>query len=160
MLEKLPSEIRLIISRNYTEALWDFTRMLELINEKLKDREQCILSDHLEKGEANDHFTEYAGSASLSAGTDRKLKGKYQFSRKYIFCKGDQWSDKCNITDPQAREECLKNNKFCFQCFTKDHTSRNCKKEKTGFYCQGSYNSVIMPKMKQGKCKSKHSNRD
>ena len=74
ILEKVPSEIRLIIGRNCTYALWNFTRMLQLINDELKARELCILSDHLEQGETNDHFTEYTGSVLLFAGADKNLK--------------------------------------------------------------------------------------
>ena len=58
ILKKLPSEIRLIVSRNCTNVLWDLTRMLKLINEKVKARELLLLSDHLEVGESIDHFTE------------------------------------------------------------------------------------------------------
>ena len=62
--------------------------MSELINDESKARESCILADHLEEGETNDHFTEYTGSALSSAGADRNLNVEYQFSRKCIFCKG------------------------------------------------------------------------
>lgn len=89
------------------------------------------MSDHLEEGETNDHVTEYTDSALFSVEGDRDPKGKYQFSRKCIFCKGHHWSDKCSIiNDPHTRKKYLKKNKLCFRCFKKDHTSRNCKKEK------------------------------
>ena len=92
--------------------------MLELINDELKPSELCVLSDHVEEGATNDYFTKQTGSALLSTGVDRNLKGKQQFSRKCIFCKGGHWSDKCNIiTDPQARKEYLKNNKIMFLIF-------------------------------------------
>ena len=123
ILEKLLSEIRLIISRNCTNALCDFARMLELINNELKAREPCILSDHLEEGETNDNFAEYTSFALLSTGDDRNLKSKYQFSRKCIFCKEDHWSDRCNIiTYLQARKEYVKNSKLCFRCFKRLET--------------------------------------
>lgn len=59
--------------------------MLELINDELKPSELCVLSDHVEEGATNDYFTKQTGSALLSTGVDRNLKGKIPvFKKMYI----------------------------------------------------------------------------
>ena len=41
LLQKLPSDIKLIVNRNIKET-WDLTKILELLNQELGAREACI----------------------------------------------------------------------------------------------------------------------
>ena len=41
LLQKLPSDIKLIVNRNIKET-WDLTKILELLNHELGAREACI----------------------------------------------------------------------------------------------------------------------
>ena len=114
ILEKGPPEIKLLITRNMNKDIWDLTQMLRSFNQELKERETCLSSAPVGKS-----------------------------SVKYIFCKGEHWSDKFNIvTDPIARK------KLCFQCLNKDHLSGNCKRSKTCFYCKRCHNSAICTERK------------
>ena len=60
-----------------------------------------------------------------------------------IFCRGNHWSDKCSVTDFQAKKDFSKKEKRCFFCLKPDHLSRNCTKTKPCYYCKGMHNSDI-----------------
>ena len=131
ILEKLPPEIKLLITRNMNQDIWDLTQMLEIFNQELKARETCLPSAPV--GKNFEFESKYTGSALYSSTASRR-QNPTKSPVKCIFCKGEHWSDKCNIvTDPIARKEFLKNNNLCFRCLKKDHLSRNCKRSKTVF---------------------------
>ena len=44
ILEKLPPEIKLLITRNMNQDIWDLTQMLEIFNQEFKARETCLPS--------------------------------------------------------------------------------------------------------------------
>ena len=44
ILEKLPPEIKLLITRNMNQDMWDLTQMLEMFNQELKARDTCLSS--------------------------------------------------------------------------------------------------------------------
>ena len=46
ILQKLPNELRLIISRNNNENNWNFTKILDLINVELEACEACVTITH------------------------------------------------------------------------------------------------------------------
>ena len=54
ILETLPQELRLIISRNNNENNWNFTKILDLINAELKAREACVVPSHTAAEGKND----------------------------------------------------------------------------------------------------------
>ena len=143
--EKLPNELRLIINRNDNENNWNFTKILDLINVELKAREGGFLPSHSATEGKNDFgfsspsYTPYTGSSLVSGSSSlhrqnrkfRKWVSKgYSIEgsgKKYVFCDGGHWSDKCRIvSNVQARKDLLKNENRCFMCLKTDHTSGNC----------------------------------
>ena len=117
MLEKLPPKVKLLTTRNMNQDIWDLTQMLEISNQELKAKETCLSSDPVGKNFEFD--SKYTGSALYSS-TASRGQNSTKSSVKCIFCKGEFWSDKCNIVpDPIARKEFLKNNNLCFRCLKK-----------------------------------------
>ena len=72
ILEKLPNELRLIISRINNENNWNFTKILDLIKAELKDREAYVVPSHSATDGKNDFgfcipsHTPYIGSSLVS----------------------------------------------------------------------------------------------
>ena len=72
ILEKLPNELRLIISRNNSKNGWNFTKILDLINVESKTHEACVVSSHTAVEGRNDFafnspsHTPYTGSSLVS----------------------------------------------------------------------------------------------
>ena len=73
ILEKLPPEVKLVITRNIKENTWDLAKVLELINLELRARETCTVPEKTEGGKNSAHFDSelpYTGS-SLHSGSHR-----------------------------------------------------------------------------------------
>ena len=139
IMNKMPAEFRLAISRGLSETNeWDLAKLLDLMQRELRARETCATDNQ-------DGKTDFFTGSGLHVG-DKKQQ-QQQRSNKFlscVFCRGNHWSDKCGIvTDPTARKEHLKNNKLCFLCLMGGHNSRDCKKSRTCFYCNGVHNSAI-----------------
>ena len=72
ILEKLPNELRLIISTINNENNWNFTKILDLIKAELKDREAYVVPSHSATDGKNDFgfcipsHTPYIGSSLVS----------------------------------------------------------------------------------------------
>ena len=151
ILERLPHQLKLIISRNLKSELWDLDKILWLINEELRAQESCIipsnsfnsiLNDQKQGGKNNlSHFeSPTSGSALYSNQTHQN---------KSAFCHGNHWSDKCKvISEPEARKEYLRKGNCCFLCLNQSHISGNYPKTKTCYYCKGLHNSAICTKKK------------
>ena len=138
IMERLPNELRLIISRNLKGEGWDLTKLLEILREEIKARETCILPQS-ENSEV-DIQTPYTQSALFT-------KSKSTSKIKCLFCRGPHYSDKCdNVTDLQTRKEHVKKQKRCFICLKSDHVMKNCKSTKGCYYCKGKHNSAICDK--------------
>ena len=152
ILEKLPNELRLIISWNNNSNDWNFTKILDLINVELKACEASVVPPHTASESKNDFGfsspsqTPYTGSTLVSGSSsvhreNRKFKKgdskghSFEGSgRKCVFCDGDHWWDECRIvSDLQARKDLLKNGNRCFMCLKTDLISRNCQKTKPCF---------------------------
>ena len=54
ILERLPDQLKLIISRNLKSEIWDLHKILLLINEELRARESCILPSNSFNSISND----------------------------------------------------------------------------------------------------------
>ena len=135
IIEKLPQNIKLIISRKIETDIWDLTKVLHLISLELRARETCVVPNQLSlsmdgKNKIVDDL--FTGSSLNVIGNSRSSRRSNAF--KCVFCKGFHWSDKCRvITDPEDRKEFLRKGKRCFLCLNVDHVSRNCTKSKSCF---------------------------
>ena len=76
ILEKLPSEVKLVIARNIKENTCGLAKVLELINLELRARETCTAPEKTEGGKNSAHFDSelpYTGS-SLHSGSQVREK--------------------------------------------------------------------------------------
>ena len=86
ILEKLPPEIKLLITRNMNQDIWDLTQMLEIFNQELKARETCLPSARV--GKNFEFESKYTGSALYSS-TSSRGQNRTKSPVKCIFCKGE-----------------------------------------------------------------------
>ena len=56
ILEKLPPELKLAITRNIKENTWDLAKVLKLINFQIRAHETCTISEKTEGGKNCAHF--------------------------------------------------------------------------------------------------------
>ena len=153
IMERLPHELKLIVSRNIKQDIWDLTKLLEIMNEEIRARENCstpnsTLPEPQDKDGKNEFFdfsrdVPYSGSALYTSQSKPKVS--------CVFCRSPHWSDKCSvITDIEARKAFLRKGGRCFLCLKENHISRDCPKTKKCFYCKGLHNSAICNKRQKG----------
>ena len=151
ILERLPHQLKVIISRNLKSELWDLDKILWLINDELRAQESCIFPSNSFNSTSNDQ--KQGGKNNLSyfesPTSGSALYSNQTHQNKSAFCRGNHWSDKCKvISEPEARKEYLRKGNGCFLCLNQSHISRNCPKTKTCYYCKDLHNSTICTKKK------------
>ena len=119
LMNKLPPEIRLIISRELTEERWDIERIMKIINQETDAQERSS--------------TPYSSSSSTKrpyqkgTPTAAALMTSNSSSTRCIYCDQNHPSISCSVvTDVNARKEVLQRNGRCFVCTRKYHISKQC----------------------------------
>ena len=118
--DRLPDEIKMIISRKFGEQIWTLDKVMEHFNSELRAQENCI------------------ASPSSKSVHDSHLKGGYyttsglfgQISKVACVCCSREGhpSSKCtNVSNYQSRKAILRRSKRCFVCLDTGHIAKNCK---------------------------------
>ena len=143
MLNKLPQELRLVISRKFERDLWDFDLFIQVFREEPEARERCM-----SVGVSSSEQPVTAprrpprppnlptAAALLSSGNNKPM---------CTFCKGTHSSTSCSIvTDVSARKKVLKGEGRCYLCLKKNHLARQCpSKSKTKCFHFGAFSHHV-----------------
>ena len=107
IMERLPHQMKLIVSRQMGDDTWNLTQLLTLIQEELKARENCIIpKENLRNTEDNKGGKRFVNYPCTGAGLHVSQHPK---KIACVFCQDNHWSDKCSVvTDPSTRREFLK----------------------------------------------------
>ena len=118
VLEKLPDDIKLELSRKLGTDKWKIDEFLEILKEEIVARESCSFMKNQDHSEYRNHrFT-----------TDSFFTGSRVL--KCSFCKQNHFSDKCTVvTDPDKRKEIVWKNRLCFKCLYPGHSIKSCQKK-------------------------------
>ena len=136
IMERLPHQFKLTMSRQIGDDTWDLTQLLCLIRDELKARENCLTPDSSYTRNLQDSYK--GGKKFDSTYTGAGLHVSQQ-SQKIVcvFCQDNHWSDKCQVvTGPLSRREFLKKSGKCFLCLKDHHQVKNCRKSKPCYYCK------------------------
>ena len=130
IMGKLPSDLRLILTRHLVEQ-WHLGSLLKEFGVELQLREKCVLvagqeeqSETFRKSSRNQHSTassliaEVEKGSQHSAGACASVNTGVKANTWCTFCSGGHSSGKCVVvTDPVARKKILRQNGKCFLCF-------------------------------------------
>ena len=95
LIEKIPHSLRLVISREFDDKVWDLENMLKYFKKELFAKEHCASLVN-EKGYNPDKRNENTMSAFLSG--QKKLC--------CVYCQGEHFPTKYDkVTDVNARKE-------------------------------------------------------
>ena len=117
--EKIPEELRVIISRKFQDRVWDIEEMIECVKLELQARERCSssvsLSDKGIKEKRSDENLFTTGNFHVEA------KGLC------VYCRQSHGSAKCSkVTDVKARKNILRRSGRCFKCLNTGHKISVC----------------------------------
>ena len=140
LLNKLPQELRLIVSRKTADNEWDLDRLMKVVEEEIEARERAATTssqsshNHLTKRHPKDLPT---ATALTSATTDPRCS----------YCGQSHSSSDCkSITDPAERKKVLMKAGRCFVCLRRHHLSRDCRSTLKCANCNGRHHASICMK--------------
>ena len=134
--DKLPDELKILISRKFGGTIWTLDLLLQYFKEELRAQENC--TQDLSKSERCDNIDDrsfYSASGHFSQ-TE---------SSRCIFCKkGDHTFNRCPvITNIRSRKDLVFRERRCFVCLGKGHSAKNCKLRYTCRKCNGRHNIAL-----------------
>ena len=143
IMDKIPEEFRLIISRKMKLETWDITELVAVFKEELEAREK----------------SRFVGGNSSSVEEKPWLKGRRSYDpvtaaalhltdqpqASCYFCDHPGHKTfKCSlVTDPETRKEILKKKGKCFVCLKSEHILKYCPSEMRYIKCSGKHHSSV-----------------
>ena len=141
LMNKLPSEIRLIISRELTEEKWDVEKLMKIVDREVDARERSATSRTANPTSAPRRPLPRAPPTAAALMTSNS--GQVRCA----FCEQGHVSSSCTIvTDINARKEALRKAGRCYVCLRKGHISRECRSTGSCNKCRGRHHNTICPR--------------
>ena len=116
---KLPSEIRVILSRNFQNDIWQLDDTLKILKREVEAKERSFSIGTSSEFEPEKRDRHYTTSAFLNSSLERKCP----------FCNlNNHPASKClKVTNMAARKQILRQKGLCFICFNSEHLAKMCK---------------------------------
>lgn len=161
LMEKLPPNMRLIISRAIDQPEWDLDVVLKAFDSEIEARERCEPIGT----NPSDSFTPKKPLSSQTnkgkdAPTGATLTNQSEPPVSCTFCKQSHPSASCGtVTDISARRNLLKQQGRCFVCLRRNHLARNCSPNKVCRICSGKHHMSICENASRGSSISENPSR-
>ena len=140
LLNKLPPELRLIVSRKVSTDDLDIERLLKIFEEELMARERANNS-----GSSTPRRVQSQGHSLTSAFTTAAIAA-------CAYCQQSHSPSNCTtVVDIESRKKSLRATGRCYNCLRKNHLSRDCRSSSRCRYCQGRHHTSICERESQSK---------
>lgn len=141
LMNKLPQELRILVSREVKNDDWDLDRLLKLVEGEIEARERA--SSHVNS--SNSPHNQPKGQGKLPPSAAALHTGS--FSPTCTYCQGSHTSNSCTtVSNVTARKDILRKNGRCFLCLKRNHLSRDCNSKSHCFKCHGRHHISICTK--------------
>ena len=118
LTEKLPSELRMIIARKFTDDIWKLEERLNYFKEELQAKERCTSVGINSSTNTHEKSSDFRSTTSSFF-----VNGK----SGCVYCRGPYSPSKCSkMTNISARRGILRKYARCFICLKNGHISKNC----------------------------------
>ena len=137
ILEKLPEELNLIISRKLNEdGTWDIKDVFNILKAELRAREHINSSDLNTLPFTASTFHSSDNSSNKYDKRNLNYKRNDSYSPVCLFCENNHKSHQCKlVTNITARKKILSDKKCCFRCLSNKHFSNKCLSKLKCFKC-------------------------
>ena len=137
LLQKLPHELRLIVSREVEEGDWNLDELLKQFEREIGARERAAMgTSQASKRQVREQPTGTT-AAFLSPSSTPNCS----------YCQQAHFSGECsNVTSPDERKQILRRTGRCFICLKKFHDSKNCRSLNRCRKCGGRHHTSICSK--------------
>ena len=135
ILEKVPDEIKLEISRQLGRNNWKIEDFMNVVKNEITARESCDFVRNQKKIPEKFEKDAHRPTEVLLAGNKILV---------CAFCKQNHKSDKCTvITGVDRRKEMVRKNRLCFKCLSTGHPIRKCRSTFNCYRCK--YANITTP---------------
>ena len=125
-MNRLPQDLRLIISREVGNAEWHIDQLMAIVEREISARERAFLSS------GGPHAPTTAALLSVDS------------QPKCCYCRQRHPSSKCTtVTDTSQRKLILKKTGRCFVCLKRHHLSKDCRSSARCAHCSGRHHTSI-----------------
>ena len=133
-MERLPPDLRLIVSRKVSADDLDMDSLLETFEQELIARERA--SNSVAQSPRRVHNQGRASTTAFVANAPG--------SPGCVFCQQSHPSTDCSsVPDLNVRKRILRDSGRCYNCLRKNHLSRNCRSASKCKHCQGKHHTSI-----------------
>ena len=138
LLQKLPSELRLIVSCKVNETDWNLDRLLEQLEHEIEAREPAAMAtSQMSRRQGRDPAPIATAAALLSPSSTPRC----------CYCHQTHFSNECGaVTSLDDRKQILKRSGRCFICLKKFHISKDCPSSSRCRKCGGRHHTSVCPK--------------
>ena len=144
LLQRLPENIKLIISRKMGESSgdseWKIEELLDILKTEVEAREKCsaLNGKTQDSKRGNNYKSQPATAAALFTANRNRVPN-------CTFCKGVHASAECHVvTSIKERKNCLLKQGRCFLCMRKaGHLARDCDSSIKCFRCRGHHHVAL-----------------
>ena len=167
LTEKLPDDLKLIISRKFKNEIWNLEDLLKYFKEELHVKENCST---FSPGNLANQGTVHKGSETREKRlpvTASALFSQSNFHPVCVYCNQGHPSSQCSqITDIKARKAVLRQKARCFVCTKSGHIAKSCPSNYTCRKCSRKHHISLCEsgkpqvRMLDGKSKASCSNQE
>ena len=135
LLEKIPMELHLIISRNIDTSEWDLETLLLTV---------ILKSESISKTPKKQHQNPQFKGRKNIPGTTAALVSPTEKPVSCTYCRKEHPSAHCTtITDINARKTLLRQQGWCYICLRRNHLAKTCCSNVTCHSCSGRHHQSI-----------------
>ena len=139
LINKLPTEVQLLMSRNISEEEWKLNRLLKVFHEELQARER-VVTDKSTSSTADVSLIGTSGKQASHTATTLVLGA----SSSCCYCQQAHLSKDCRVvTQIEARRQILQRSGRCCVCLHAGHISRDCRSESRCSQCGEKHHTSI-----------------
>ena len=132
-MNKLPSEVRLLIGREISEEKWNVEVMMKIIDREVNAHERTAVSSNPTKK------THPKGTPSAAA-----LMTNNSTEARCVYCDQEHPSSSCStVTNIDSWREVLRKAGRCYICLRRHHISRDCRSTMRCSECKGRHHISI-----------------
>ena len=156
VMSKIPTDVRLIVTRNMSfvglaksEEEWKIDDLLKFLEQEIKSREMCglVSSNQRDTKPKIQNLVDFT-AASLYAGAAGNSNSNSTSNSNdpisCVYCRGNHMSSRCDtVTDVKARKTILLKKGKCFLCLKSGHRQRTCTASYKCVKCKGRHNVSI-----------------
>lgn len=143
LLNKLPQELRLILSRGVGDGEWKLDRLMELLEGEVQARERATASS---QATPRKPFKGPPTAATLLTGGSETAQ-----TPACYYCQQSHLASSCEVVKtPEEKKRILRDAGRCFNCLRRGHVARQCRSKGKCTHCRGRHHSSICQRGESG----------